>query len=153
MGVTSCLPLIGWARQEASCQGNLSPSRVKDKWGQSESMQPTYWVSLDVDALSLSLLLDPVFRQFPLPPPPHPWLFARPAPSCLLVYLLLGPRLCWSLPLPWSPLPLAKPRAFLQPWTGGACGSLGSRGLTTVPGLNHLWISLPTPSACSPDCR
>lgn len=61
-------------------------------------------------------LLDPVFCQFPLPPPPHPRLFARPAPSCLLVSLLLGPRLCWSLPFPWSALTLAKPRAFLQPW-------------------------------------
>ena len=116
-------------------------------------MQPTCWVSLDADALSPSVLLDPVFCQFPLPPPPHPRLFARPAPSCLLVSLLLGPRLCWSLPFPWSALTLAKPRAFLQPWTGGACGSLGSGDLTTVPGLNQLWVSLKTPSARSPDCR
>lgn len=147
------MPASHWlgSAWEASCQGNLWPSRVKDKWGQSESMQPTRWVQPAADALSPSLLLDPAFSQFPC--------LHHPTSGSLqgLLCLAFWSTFCWDPGSAgacacWSPLTLAKPCAFLQPWTGGACGLLGSRGLTTVPGLNHLWVSLATPSR-SPACR
>lgn len=102
-GITSCLPLIGWARQEASCQGNLWPSRVKDKWDNLRACSPLAG-SARLQMLSPSLLLDPAFRQFPCLH--HPTSGSLQGLLCLAFWsTLLGPRLCWSLPLCWSPDP------------------------------------------------